>query len=280
MSNSIKSRQSGFTLVEAVVVITLTGIIAAVVAVFLRKPVEGYFDAARRAELTDIADTAVRRFSRDVHLALPNSVRITNGGRTIEFLLTSAGGRYRVESGGGLTDDVLDFTQNDTSFDLIGPAMTFQPTTTERQNQIVIYNLGVPGADAYAGNSLASHNRRSYGVAGGGTVSNIAISSSNPFPFDSPNHTFHVVDTPVTYRCDLTAGVLTLTRYSGYAIAAAQSDPPPSGGALLAQNVSDCIFTYEPGATERGGLVSMRLSLTQNNETVTLYHEAHVSNVP
>jgi MSHA biogenesis protein MshO len=270
----------GFTLVEAVMVIAITGIIAAVVAVFIRGPLEGYFDAARRAALTDVADTAVRRFSRDMHLALPNSVRVTNGGLTIEFLLTSAGGRYRVESGGGASDDILDFTQNDTSFDLLGPAMTFAPTTADRQNQIVIYNLGIPGADAYAGNTLASHNRRTYDVPAGGTVTNVAISSANPFPFDSPSHTFQVVDTPVTYRCDLTAGVLTLTRYSGYAIAATQPDPPASGAALLAQNVSGCLFTYEPGITERSGLVSMRLSLTQNNETVTLYHEAHVSNVP
>lgn len=269
--------QQGFTLMEAVVVITITGIIAAVVAVFIRAPVEGYFDAARRAELTDVADTAVRRFSRDVHLALPNSVRITNTATSfaIEFLLTSAGGRYRVEPGGAPGDDILDFTQNDTSFDLLGPALTFAPTSGERKNQIVIYNLGIPGADAYTGD-----NRRTYGVPAGGTVTNVALNSASPFPFDSPGHAFYVVDTPVTYRCDLNAGVRTLTRYSGYAIAAAQLDPPASGSALMAQNVSDCLFTYEPGVTERSGLVSMRLSLTQNNETVTLYHEAHVSNVP
>lgn len=260
-------------------VVAITGIISAMVAIFIKVPIEGYFDSARRAELTDIADTAVRRFSRDVHLSLPNSIRLTNGGRTIEFLLTSTGGRYRVESD-ALGDDILDFTQNDSSFDLLGPAMVFAPTADDRQNQIVIYNLGIDGADAYAGNTLATHNRRTYNVSAGGTVTNVAIDSANPFPFDSPSHSFQVVDTPVTYRCDLTAGVATLTRYSGYAISPAQPDPPASGGALLAQNVSGCVFTYESGITERSGLVSMRLSITQNSETVTLYHEAHVSNVP
>jgi len=270
----MKRRQRGFTLVEAVVVIAITGIIASVVAVFIRAPIEGYFDAARRAELTDVADTAVRRFSRDVHLALPNSVRITSTPSTIaiEFLLTSAGGRYRAEPGVP-GDDILDFTQDDQSFELLGPAIAFQATSLDHQNQIVIYNLGILGADAYIGN-----NRRTYD---GGAAPIIQITPINPFPFDSPSHTFQVVDTPVTYRCDLSAGVATLTRYSGYAIVdTPQPDPPASGGALLAQNVSACAFVYEPGITERSGLVSMRLSLTQSNETVTLYHEAHVSNVP
>ena len=56
----------GFTLIELITALVLTGILAAAAAVFLRVPIAGYFDLARRAALTDIADLAVRRFSRDV----------------------------------------------------------------------------------------------------------------------------------------------------------------------------------------------------------------------
>ena len=52
---------AGFTLVEAIIVIVITGILAAIVAVFIRAPVDGYFDSVRRAELTDTADVALRR---------------------------------------------------------------------------------------------------------------------------------------------------------------------------------------------------------------------------
>ena len=76
----------GFTLVEAIIVIVLTGILAGVVAVFLVIPVTGYFDVARRAELTDTADTALRRISRDLRLALPNSIRVTSCNTAIEFI--------------------------------------------------------------------------------------------------------------------------------------------------------------------------------------------------
>lgn len=257
------SGQNGFTLVEAVMVITITGIIASMVAVFIASPVKGYFDSTRRAELTDTADTTIRRISRDVHLALPNSVRLASP-QVMEFLQTRAGGRYRVD---GI--DALDFTNpTDTTFDILGPAVTMAAG-----DQIIIYNLGIPGADAYVGN-----NRRAYNGVGG-SVTNIPIASTSAFPLDSPAHRFQVVDTPVTYICDLPTG--TLRRYWGYTIAALQPNPPAGGNnALLANNVSACTFTYTQGVTERSGLISIQLSITQDNETVSLYHAVQVSNVP
>ena len=82
-----RKQQCGFTLIEMIVVIVITGIIAGIVAVFLRAPVQGYMDSARRAELTDIADTALRRMARDVRTAVPNSVRFSNcTAPCVEFL--------------------------------------------------------------------------------------------------------------------------------------------------------------------------------------------------
>jgi MSHA biogenesis protein MshO len=264
--------QRGFTLIEAVMVIALTGIIAAMVAVFIREPVDGYFDTVRRAELTDVADTAARRIARDLHLALPNSVRSTSP-LAIEFLLTRTGGRYRAEVDTG-AEDVLDFTAPDTSFDLLGPPLTFAAG-----DQIVVYNLGIPGADAYEGNSASTHNRRAYAGGVGAPLSNVTLGSVNALPFASPGHRFQVVDSAVSYVCDLGAG--TLRRYAGYAITPVQAIPPAGGtSALLAENVSACSFTYQSGVTQRSGLVAIALAVTQDNETVSLHHEVHVSNVP
>ncbi|CAN5905359.1 type II secretion system protein [soil metagenome] len=283
---SMTKSQHGFTLIEAVIVIVITGAISAVVAMFIQAPIKGYFDSARRAELTDVADTALRRMSRDLHVALPNSIR-TSGSTTsaaIEFLQTSSGGRYRSEFGTTTADDFLDFTQSDSSFELLGPPMNFAAFDMEHQNQIVIYNLGIPGASAYTGGTTTGDNRRAYNVLTGGATTSIQITPNAPFPFDSPNHSFHVVDTPVSYICDFVAG--TLTRYSGYAIPPIQPTPPTGAlrTALLAQNVSACAFTYLSGApsgvTERSSLVAIRLSLRQSSETATLYHEVHVTNVP
>ena len=101
--DSVKAR--GFTLIELIVAMVITGILAAAAAIFLRVPIAGYFDVARRAALTDIADLAVRRFSRDVQTALPNSVRVAGActGLTpcyLEYLEVRTGGRYREEPSG------------------------------------------------------------------------------------------------------------------------------------------------------------------------------------
>ena len=286
----------GFTLVEMIIVIVITGIIGGIVAMFLRAPVQGYVDSARRAELTDIADMSLRRVARDLRLALPNSVRRTASGGSVylEFIPTIGGGRYRAgEAGAGvaqcgsLAADVLDFSAADTCFQVLG-----QMPPVAAGDQIVVYNLGIPGADAYAGNTTVTHNRRAISGVG---ASSISLTSSAALPFDScaldaggfvvGGCRFQVVQTPVTYVCTPMAGGVggTLTRWQGYPIQPTQPTSVPVGGssATLATNVSACDFTYEGNVVaERSGLVTMHLTITEEGESVTLYGATHVSNVP
>src|SRR3970040_101022 len=87
----------GFTLIEMIVAIVITGILAAVMAVFLRAPLQAYQDTALRATLTDAADSSLRRMARDLHQALPNSMRVTTalGVSYLEYLEVRTAGRYR-----------------------------------------------------------------------------------------------------------------------------------------------------------------------------------------
>ncbi|MBI4937719.1 MAG: prepilin-type N-terminal cleavage/methylation domain-containing protein [Nitrosomonadales bacterium] len=263
------SHPGGFTLVEMTVVIVLTGILAGIVALFIRAPVQGYVDSARRAGLTDIADTALRRISRDLRLALPNSVVVTSSGTqfSLDFLSTSGGGRYRASAGG--TNDVLDFTVADISFEVLG-AMPMLAAN----DQIVVYNLGTPGADAYLNNNRATYSSHAGGI--------ITFAAGKQFPFASPSQRFHVVNGQVRYLCDTATGQL--TRYWGFAIAAPPAVPTvPAGGssALLATRVSACGFAYNANVvTQRSGLVTLQLTLSESGESVALYNAVHVSNAP
>lgn len=281
----------GFTLVEMIVVIVITGIIGSIVAIFLRAPVQGYVDSARRAEMTDIADTAIRRLSRDLHLALPNSVRVKTVGASsyLEFIPTIGGGRYRDSTNGAGVGNVLDFTVADTSFDVLG---SMPPVAVG--DQIVVYNLGISGADAYTGNTAATDDRR---VVSGVAGNVISITSAAKLPFDSCVYDasgfvvggcrFQVVQTAATYACETLGvdangnGTGTLTRWQGYAIPATQPTASPGGTtALMATHVKACSFNYAAGLSQRSGLVTLHLTISEQGENVDLYAATHVNNVP
>ena len=278
-------QQSGFTLIEAIMVMTITAVLAAGVAVFLRKPIDGYMDLARRTELSDITDTVVRRISRDLHLALPNSVRLPLAGNScLEFLPTTNGGRYRADAGSPLAGNVFTTSAALSSFDVFGP-LSAAPAAGDL---IVVYNLGIAGANAY--------NRDNVAVVSAATPSLITLNPPMQFPFASPGNRFHVLsgtEQAVFYACtgvgvDASSGngTGTLFRLSAYGINAAEPAvcptiaTIPANTPMLAQNVSTCQFTYTSGVTERSGLVALRLGISKSSEEVNIYHEVHVSNVP
>jgi len=286
-------RAHGFTLVELIVTIVLLAILSAVAAFFIARPIEAYFSGSRRADLTDAADTALRRAGRDMRLSLPNSVRTTVSGGVayLELLLTRSGGGYRAELGGGTVtgDDVLGFAAADSSFDTLGPLSSLAGQTVSAGDWVVVHNLGIAGADAYAGDNRAAIDS----VAASGAVageSRITFTGAKLFPLESPGRRFQVVSGPVTYECAPNAvlnsagdGTGQLRRVSGYTISAAQPTGTYAGSpvsAVLSSYVTSCSLEYTSLPLQARGLVAIRLGLTRGNETVNLYTEAHVSNVP
>jgi len=266
--------QRGFTLIELVMVIVILGIIGTMVAVFMRSPIDAYFDTARRAALSDQADTATRRMARDIRKALPNSIRNPNA-NCIEFIPTRTGGRYRADvdttaGPGAQTNSVLDFSAADTRFNMLGNNADLPADQRIQANDLIaVYNLGITGADAYAGDNTATVSAITTA-----TESNLTISSKR-FPLASGGQRFHVIpgnEPVVAYVCS--AGNLRRTSRT-FAAAAC-----PANGPILARNVSACNFVYNGSDLQRNALVQLAMEFTDNAETVSLYHEVHVNNTP
>lgn len=263
-------QQRGFTLVELVMVIVIMGVIGAVVAVFMRSPIDAYLDSNRRAALTDTADTAVRRISRDVRKALPNSVRTPNP-QCLEFIPTRTGGRYRTAETVAGDNTSLNFAVADTTFNMLGQN-SLSPADQQIQigDTIAVYNLGIPGASAYLGNNTAAVSSVTDGAE---TTIGIA---ARQFPLESGARRFHVIpveEQVVAYVC--TGGNLHRTVTIG-----SFNSTCPVSGPVLAANVGSCTFVYNGSDLERNGLVQIQLDLNSNNEPVRLYHEVHVNNSP
>lgn len=262
--------QRGFTLIEAVMVIAITGVVIGVVSVFIAPATTAYFASSARAQLGDQADTALRRIARELALALPNSARVSASGQNLEFIPVSGAARYLSESGSPPTYGV-----NAPSFSIVGPPLLLSHTS----QLLAWYNLGtgVPDADAYA----QANVRTATSAAGNATTVNFS-GASLPSSLIAPPNRVYAIEVPVTYRCDTSTTPGTLTRYTGYGFTATQVDAAPGGtAAVLARNVSACRFVYDssPFAT-RYGVVTLQLQLTSQGETVSLYHTVHVDNLP
>ncbi len=261
-------------------VIVLMGVIGGIMSVFMRGPIDAYFSSARRAALTDVADTTVRRIARDLHRALPNSIRANaTCANSLEFIPTKTGGRYRAEGTGA-----LNFSTPVTSFNVFGDNATFAgPASLLPNDQIiaagdlvVVYNLGIPGADAYAGDNTSPVT--SVGAVSAGETP-ISITSKQ-FPLESGSNRFHVVagnEQIVTYVCNGTTLYRTAT-------ASMTAPTTCATGSIIAANVNcaGTSFAFSPTDLQRNAIVTMVLSIQDSTaaETVNLQHEVHVDNTP
>jgi len=305
----MRARQpsTGFTLIEAAIVIAVTGIIAAIVAIFIVSPVKGYVLSTLHAQMTDAADATLRRLQRDVRLALPNSVRVTDSAGTagsciagattcfIEFIPTTSGALYRAQGDGSSGGNILNFTDTSSkTFDLLGIMPTPAPVAGANGDYVVVYNLGpnFSPANAYLLSSgqcaTAGQGCNIAQIAQiGSGASNTITLSSNPFanqspPLPSPNNRFQIVPNsgPVTYTCSPSAGA-PVNRYTGYGWAVAQ---PTSFAVTPAVALSNaiCVVDYAPAVLQRDGILFITINIIDaaSGDKVTVFREIHVDNSP
>ena len=309
-------RSRGVSLIELVVVITISGIIATVLGAIIVHPIQGYEAQVRRAQLVDAAEMAVRRLGRDIRQALPNSVRVrdalgntnsvscsTAGAAcTIEILNTLDGARYRDGPGNighnhGSTQYRLRFNGTDADgFNIVGFFQNITVPFTSTTQRLSVYNQGATGADAYAD---ANSDLTAPRVITNPTYTTFSINNDDYLPtpdehrivpltgsfwfrYASPNQRVFVVDTPVSYVCSAGANG-NITRYWSYPITAAQqSTPAGATTALLSTPVTACNISYSPGTNQRAGLVTLDITVADaaSGEQVRLLYQVHVDNSP
>ena len=312
MRTAVTARR-GFTLIEMVVAIIVLGIVGTTFGLFIVPAINANQAVERRAALVDSAELALRRMARDIRIALPNSVRVSyiaGTGFAIEMIPTIDGGRYCLSGDANCAgaSQLLAIGSSDTDFDIVGcfHNVTFTgasfPSTAFRliigdSNGAVYSAAGTNAVVTPTSTSitLSTVNGGGSGSGSCGTSSgltpptsyrhHIAMSAGQTFPTGSSRRRVFVIQTPVTYICNRSAG--TLTRYYNYAIAATAPTPtsPPVGAtsALVTDkidttNLNPCIVTTLTTDVQAQGYVKLSISLANAGETVQLNHETQLDN--
>jgi len=274
-------RCAAFTLVELVIVIAIAGTVAVMVGVVMSRPLQGFADLSRRAELVDLASGALNRMVRDIRMAVPNSVRVTGTGQ-LELLRSPVSGRYRANLKDGTRSDPPACSASPCSIQVLSPLSPQEIDRIASMNWMVIYNIGGTGNGNDIWPPLDMDNASSvitpkatFGYAGGDLTLTGAAIAGFGFRYASPQRRFYLADAVVGYRC--ANGRIVREEFSTLSDAAAYDY---SDAALLVDSVRSCTFRYQPGNARRGGLVTIELVLEQAGERISLLQQVHVDNAP
>ena len=291
-------RGRGFTLVELVMVIALAGLVGLMISTVLSRPMEGFIGQSRRAELVDSAAGALQRMSRDVRLAVPNSLRVSADGQAVELLLIHSAARYRPnrigEQGLRFSTDAAGTCSSTTqggrcdSLQVLDDG--FDPAGAR---WLVLYNIGaesggnpLPGSNVWApaNPGVITPTGTSFTPLAGAPAGESHIALGNlpaggfRFAFASPQHRLYLAETVVGYRCQ--GDQLLRYSYNQLLNALPASPPPGSNPQPVARQVASCNFAYQSGSTQRAGLLSLSLGIAEAGENLQLLQQGHVDNAP
>ena len=279
----VAGRAAGFTLIELVVVIAITAIIAGIMVLLIATPMQAYFAQTRRAMLVDSANSARRLIAADVRSALPNSVRPWSNGniRMLELLATTNNAAYFSELPLS-PNPLLDLTVGIAPTPILRPsassaircrriAATWSSTTWERPRG----RLHPDPSDRAGEYDHGQHRAPTRNPP----IDRVHLNPGFNFVADSPSTGCSWCRGSVAYLCDQAAQ--TLTRYWGYGISAtpgahdsaAKMLAAGAQSALVARNVTSCTFGATAGTTQHGQLVMLQMLLSNGGENLPIMEE-------
>ena len=283
------ARGCGFTIVELVVTILISAIMAIGIVQYIGDSVTGIASSTARNQLATAGRTAIDRLAMELHNALPNSIRVTTatggGDQCIEFVPVRAATSYidpPFTGGGGTTFDVVDFTpsQEGTS----GGYAVIYPNDIDD-----IYDGENPTTTGFPGRGPIEEIDTISDTAPTSDASTIVLRETHRFQRRSPYQRFFLVDQPVSF---CTVGTR-IYRYTNYGFKSSQPDSegpgefPAYNGTTDKMLITDSIenagltaFTVSPQSLQRNALISIRLKLTSGTDSVDINHETLTRSVP
>jgi len=256
-------RQTGYTLIELIMVIVLLSIVATVSVRFVALSTQGALDTSAR-QLRALQSVVIsEQLTRELREAFPLSVRST--GSCIEWLPLEAGTNYLSKTKGP------GFSQIDIA--------AFAQVPATGSTRAVVYGYGTSTGDLYTAADPGPVSETISSIDNTASPATITLSGSHRFNTNSPARRLFVVGEPVSV-CQSGRFIY---RYSGYTPAATQPDPPGVTPEVLSASVTGTVdFRFLPATLQRAAVVQFTFDLesADGNETTTVSQEVQIRNVP
>lgn len=304
---SVKNQMpsGGFTLIEVIVAILISSVLAVGTVAFISRAADGLATTANRNQLASSGRTVIDRLSLELHNALPNSIRTAGGGggdQCVEFVPVRAATTYinpAFSNPGTLSFDVVDFYEDNAVFLPAAPPALYAAIYPRNINQIY------RGDDGLAALPVDFANRRPLqaisSIANHGSIaeqSTVTLTTAHRFRRRSPNERFFLVTQPVSF-CLVGSN---LYRYSNYGFHRNQTVAEESGTcnaatadrclpnyanhstapnkSLIVGGVTAASFSVGNQNLARNSLVSIQLNLSAGDDAITLRNEVLTRSVP
>ena len=305
-----KTRVGGFTIIEAVVAIVVTSILAIGIVSYIGDTVTSIDNAANRSRLASSGRVAIQRLSAELHNSLPNSVRVTTatggGDQCIEFIPVRAATKYINPSFGG--SGSTSFQVGDFQPDQKGVSGGYAVIYPRRQH--LLYDGDEGGAASNTASSWPTFpNRRPIqainNIASGTSAnqSTVNLVTSHRFRRRSPTERFFVVDQPVSY-CVVGDKLYRYTDY-GFFTSQVTDEEEPGNCERTATDSDRCLPDYDAGPARkkalitdnidntgltafsvsaqtltRNSLISIVLNMSADGDSIQLNHDVLARSVP
>lgn len=270
--SSFKKSTRGFTLIEMIAVIVILSILAAMGGAFVVESTKSYQSSQTRTRLVNTGRQAIERMSRQLRIALPYSVRLTNSNQCIEFMPIAGGGSYlgieNVATGifSGFLPDVLNGSA--------GLAILKVSPHNVDFGTAQFVSVG-----AMAANEVYGVNPGSRAVLSARTSTQLTLSAAIIWQRNSINKRFYLLNSPQAFCV-----VNNELRFYENQDATAVADPEVNLGStfsLLADNVTATTpFSLTAGSENRNTIVQFNIAFVHKAESVSFTHSVMIRNVP
>tara|TARA_R110001583_G_scaffold36_4_gene298 strand:+ start:655 stop:1503 length:849 start_codon:yes stop_codon:yes gene_type:complete len=273
-----RTSESGFTLMELIIVIIIMGVMSVGIAGFITLSTQTYLNVTERDELLSSARFAVERLNREVRNAVPNSIRGRSNATTrcLEFMPIIASTVYtEIPVAPELaikTINVIPFNfmdDNNYVCNSCGDVVMVYPL-----NDSEIYQ-------SYSEVSGKAFNIKNYTASAiPDTSAIIELRKEVVFTEDSPTNRAYIFNAPVSYCLN----GRTLKRHVGYDIKEEQPLPLFAKGSynLMAEDVDFATsgFTVTEASLQRNAIVQIKFNFTRDGEQVVFDNAIHITNIP